>query len=124
MNEKKKIVAVVDDLMFLVKIDAAAKQADFDIVFVKTEDQLFESVKETPSLIILDLNISSLPALEIAKKLKSDPETKAITLIAYISHVQTELKQKALETGIDAVLARSAFSSNLPTILKRYSDSH
>lgn len=123
MNEKKKIVAVLDDLMFLVKIDTAAKQAGFDIVFVQTEQQLFESVKEIPSLIILDLNNNSLPALEIAKKLKSDPETKAINLIAYLSHVQVELKQKALETGIDAVLARSAFSTNLPVILKRYSDS-
>jgi hypothetical protein len=42
-------------------------------------------------------------------------------VIGFLSHVQGELKQKAHETGCDMVLARSAFSQNLPQILKRHS---
>ena len=38
-----------------------------------------------------------------------------------MSHVQGELKQQAQEAGCDMVLARSAFSQNLPVILKRHS---
>jgi hypothetical protein len=34
--------------------------------------------------------------------------------------VQGELKQQAQEAGCDMVLARSAFSQNLPVILKRH----
>lgn len=124
MKVKKRIVAVLDDLMFTVKINEAAKQAGFDVSFVKTEDALFELVKNKPALIILDLNTNAVPVLEIAKKLKSSPDTKAISLIAYLSHIQVELKQKAQETGIDMVMARSAFSSNLPMILKRHSNSY
>jgi hypothetical protein len=35
--------------------------------------------------------------------------------------VQAELKQQAQEAGCDMVLARSAFSQNLPLIFKRHS---
>ena len=46
----------------------------------------------------------------------------SIKLIGYLSHVQTDLKRQAEQTGCDEVMARSAFSMNLPEILKRYSD--
>ncbi len=118
--QKQKVVAVLDDLMFLVKIDAAARQAGFEISFVKTEEKLFESVKDRPSLILLDLNFSSLPVLDIIRKLKSSPETQPIPLIAYISHVQVEFRKKAEESGADQVLARSVLSSKLPVILQQF----
>lgn len=124
MKERKKIVAVLDDLMFTVKISEAAKHAGFDVSFVKNEKDVYEKAKEKPALIILDLNTNSVPALKVAETLKSSEETKDVNVIAYLSHVQAELKQKAQELGIDMVLARSAFSTNLPQILKRYSGSY
>jgi hypothetical protein len=53
-------------------------------------------------------------------KLKADPETKGISVLGYLSHVQGELKLKAQEAGCDTVVPRSAFSQSLPQILKRY----
>jgi len=54
--------------------------------------------------------------------LKSDEHTKGINLLAYVSHVQGDLKLQAQEAGCNMVLARSAFSQNLPQILKRHSE--
>ena len=54
-------------------------------------------------------------------KLKASSETKGISLIGYLSHIQVELKQQAQEAGCDMVLARSAFSQNMPQIFKRHS---
>jgi PleD family two-component response regulator len=121
MKEKKKVVAVLDDLMFTVKILEAAKQAGFDAVFVKTKEDALARAKERPALVILDLNCAGSDPLGIADALKSDEQFKGISVIAYLSHVQVDLKQKAQETGIDMVMARSAFSTNLPQILRRHS---
>ena len=74
----------------------------------------------TPSLIILDLNCTSLDPLKLIEHLKSTTALRGITLIGFVSHVQAELIQKAREAGCDIVLARSAFSKNLPQILKRH----
>ena len=120
-SEQKKIVAVLEDLFFTVKINESAKRAGFPIQFVKSEKDVLEKAAEHPALIILDLNFSGIDPLGLIAKLKSSEATKAISLIGYLSHVQGDLKQAAHEAGCDMVLARSAFSQNLPQILKRHS---
>jgi PleD family two-component response regulator len=119
---KKKILAVVEDLLFTVKISDAAKRAGLDVEFVKSErDVMDKASSEKPLIIILDLNFSAVQPLKLITKLKSNGEMKQISLIGYLSHVQGELKQQAQDAGANIVMARSAFSQNLPQILKRHS---
>jgi|SRR3984893_9767542 PleD family two-component response regulator len=120
-RERRKILAVVDDLLFTVKINDAAKRAGLNVEFVKSEQDVIEKVsQEKPLLIILDLNNTSVEPLRLISKLKGDGDLKQISLIGYLSHVQGELKQKAQEAGANIVMARSAFSQNLQQILKRH----
>jgi PleD family two-component response regulator len=119
---KKKILAVVEDLLFTVKISDAAKRAGLEVEFVKSERDVIEkATQEKPLLIILDLNFSAVQPLKLISKVKSNGEMKQISVIGYLSHVQGELKQQAQDAGANIVMARSAFSQNLQQILKRHS---
>ena len=117
----KKVVAVVNDLFFSVKLTEAAKRSGLALEFVKEGKQVLEKAHEHPSLIIFDLNFEAVQPLELITNLKGKPETKSISLIGYLSHIQGELKQQAQEAGCDMVMARSAFSQNLTQIFKRHS---
>jgi PleD family two-component response regulator len=121
-HDKKKILAVVEDLLFTVKISDAAKRAGLDVEFLKSErDVIDKATSEKPLLIILDLNFNAVQPLKLISKLKGNGQMKQISLIGYLSHVQGELKQQAQEAGANIVMARSAFSQNLQQILKRHS---
>ncbi len=122
-QEKKKVLAVLGDLFFTVKINEAAKRAGLDVEFIKSDEDVLEKAKQKPALIILDLNYAGIQPLKLVNQLKTDAALKQISLIGYLSHVQGELKQAAHEAGCDMVLARSAFSQNLPVILKRHANS-
>ncbi|MFB3776729.1 MAG: response regulator [Bryobacteraceae bacterium] len=119
-REPKRILALVADLLFTVKISDAAKRAGLQVEFVKGEKELLEKAESKPALIILDLNCSGVQPLRLIGKVKANPELSRTSLLAYVSHVDGELKQKAHELGCHMVMARSAFSQNLPTILKRH----
>ena len=121
--ESKKVLAVLEDLFFTVKINEAAKRAGLPITFVKSEHAALEQAKNQPALIIMDINFQGIDPLSLIRKLKADEQTKRINLIGYLSHVQGELKLQAQEAGCDMVMPRSAFSQNLPQILKRHSSS-
>jgi CheY-like chemotaxis protein len=121
--ESKKVLAVLEDLFFTVKINEAAKRAGLPITFVKSEHDALEQAKLHPALIIMDINFQGIDPLNLIRKLKADEQTKRINLIGYLSHVQGELKLQAQEAGCDMVMPRSAFSQNLPQILKRHSSS-
>jgi PleD family two-component response regulator len=120
-QEPKKVLAVVSDLFFAVKLTEAAKRAGLALEFVKESKDVLEKAKAKPSLIIFDLNFEAVSPLKLITSLKGQVETKGISLIGYLSHVQGELKQQAQEAGCDMVLARSAFSQNMPQIFKRHS---
>jgi len=124
-QEPNRVLAAVSDLFFSVKLTEAAKRAGLALEFVKEPKELLEKAvsEQKPSLIIFDLNFEVLQPLKLIGKLKGKAETKGISLIGYLSHVQVELKQQAQEAGCDMVLARSAFSQNLPLIFKRHSSS-
>ncbi len=118
----KKILAVVDDLFFVVKIGDAAKRAGFEVKFLKNEEDVIDAATaEPPRMVIVDLNANSVKPVELIAKLKAHKGLKGLTVISYVSHVQGELKQRAQDAGANMVLARSAFSLNLPQILKRHS---
>jgi len=118
---QKRVLAVVSDLFFSVKLTDAAKRSGLSLEFVKEPKEVIAKAQDKPSLIIFDLNFESAQPLKLISKLKGKSETKGISLIGYLSHVQGELKQQAQEAGCDMVLARSALSQNLPQIFKRHS---
>jgi PleD family two-component response regulator len=80
-----------------------------------------EKAKTKPALIVFDLNFETVSPLALIAKLKANTETKGISLIGYLSHIQGELKIQAQEAGCDMVIARSALSQNMLQIFKRHS---
>ena len=120
-QEPKRVLAVVNDLFFSVKLTEAAKRAGLGLEFAKEHDQVLEKARMRPSLLVLDLNFDAAQPLELIRELKASPETKGVRLLGYLSHIQADLKQQAQEAGCDMVMARSALSQNLPQIFKRHS---
>ena len=116
----RKILAVMTDLFFSAKIMDMAKKFGMSVEFLKDKSTVLERVKEKPSLVIFDLNCDAAEPLSIIRAMKADPETKRVSTIGFVSHVQTELKLEAQEIGCDMVVARSVFAQNLPVILKRH----
>ncbi|HXE64458.1 MAG TPA: hypothetical protein VN519_13020 [Bryobacteraceae bacterium] len=108
------------DLFFSAKIHDMAKKFGMTVEFVKDRDTVLERVKEKPSVVIFDLNYEAADPLGLIRTIKSDPETKRVSTISFVSHVQTDLKLQAQEAGCDMVVARSVFAQNLPAILKRH----
>lgn len=122
-DSASRVFAFVEDLFFLSKIQDTGRKMNVKVEFVKTEKDLADHMKnngeEKPSLIIFDLNNANAKPLTLIPKLKSKLK-KGTSIIGFLSHVQGDLKQKAHEAGCDMVLPRSAFSQNLPQLLRRH----
>jgi len=116
-NSKHTVVAVMEDLMFMVRIQEAAKRSGLETVVVKTKADALKKAEQQPVLIVMDLNYRAGEPLELIKELKAAEATSSIHLLAFVSHVQTELRAAAVAEGCDTVLARSAFVQNLPDLL-------
>ena len=120
-----KIYFFIEDLFFLAKISETARKVGVKVVFVKaTDKEAIASLtaaeeEDRPGLIVFDLNNATVKPLTLIPKLKAKLK-RSTSIIGFLSHIQGDLKAKAVEAGCDTVMARAAFSQNLPNLLRRY----
>jgi PleD family two-component response regulator len=114
----RRVIAAVNDMLFASKIRGTAEHLNVSVDFARSEDGLFDYAKtEVPSLIILDLHDTRLDPFALATRLKSDERLSAVPIVAFFSHVETELQRRAQEAGVEHVLPRSVFTRRLAEIL-------
>jgi CheY-like chemotaxis protein len=114
----RRVIAAVSDMLFASKIRGTAEHINVTVDFARTADGLFDSAKtDLPALIILDLHDTRLGPFELAARLKADEQLRAVPLVGFFSHVETELKRRAVEAGVEHVLPRSVFTRRLAEIL-------
>jgi len=120
-----RIYCFIEDLFFLAKIQETARKLGIKVGFVKAEKDVVAKLAEgteqdRPSLIVFDLNNANAKPLTLIPKIRTKLKKGKTSIIGFLSHIQGDLKVKAIEAGCDMVMPRSAFSQNLPNLLRRH----
>jgi CheY-like chemotaxis protein len=61
-----------------------------------------------PDLILMDVSIPYIDGLEVTRRLKADPATRHIPIIALTAHALTSDRERALEAGCDGYISKPA----------------
>jgi DNA-binding NarL/FixJ family response regulator len=109
-----KVVALMDDLFFQMKLAETAKQLGVEVKVAANGDALMKLLESGPKLVIVDLNARSHP-IQTIERLRL--VWRDVRVVGFLSHVQTGLAAQAQAAGCDEVLPRSSFTQNLSTIL-------
>jgi CheY-like chemotaxis protein len=117
-NVSRKVLAAVEDLLFRSKISETASTLGIEAAFPRNPRKLLEALRESPpDLLVLDLNSARFEPLALLRTVKADEATRDVATVGFLSHVQKDLAVAAREAGCDRVVARSAFTRDLPRIL-------
>jgi two-component system cell cycle response regulator DivK len=86
------------------------------------EEALAKVADLQPRVIIMDMALPRLDGWEATRRLKADPATRHIPVLALSAHVLPELKRKALEAGVDAYLIKPLAPGDLLEAIRRHMD--
>jgi len=114
-----RVVALMDDLFFQMKLAETAKQLGVEVKVATSGEALMGLMASEPKLVIVDLNARSQPIAAIEKLRQTQ---KDVRVVGFLSHVQTELAGQAKAAGCNEVLPRSSFTQNLAAILSLAKD--
>jgi CheY-like chemotaxis protein len=123
------VLVLVDDLFFQSKLAETARHVGVTLQTVMTGEALTEAAKTSaPRLVLVDLNARA-GAIEALERICAPQAGLAphghgdghagLPVIAFLSHVQTELAERARAAGCSQVLPRSKFTAELPQILRQ-----
>jgi|SRR5689334_18553970 DNA-binding NarL/FixJ family response regulator len=124
VNGGADVLALVDDLFFQAKLTETARKLGVTLKTVSTGTALVNALNpaadgassDRPRLVVVDLNARQ-GAVEAIEQLHHSGNQ--IPVIGFLSHVQTELAQRAHAAGCKQVMPRSSFTANLSEILRQ-----
>lgn len=117
------VLALVTDLFFSTRIADVVRLQGGDPVIAGTAPQFGMALERWPVLILVDVH--ALPAEQWhpeVRRAKVLPQSRAIPIYGFGSHVDTETLKAARQAGCDHVWARSRFIDELPRLAAEHID--
>lgn len=119
MRVSGRVLVVVDDLLFVSKIDGAAAALGLSWEAVPSPDALTQHTRAArPAVVIVNLTHRRFDALAALESLKADPAMADLPVLAYGPHTDTVRLARANALPAVRAVSRSEFSARLQTLLR------
>jgi CheY-like chemotaxis protein len=112
-------ILIIEDQPIELKLAGRVLEAEgFTVNGIDAAEQAFASIKEDrPHLILVDMSLPGMDGLALVRKLKADPETRSIHIVAVTAYPERFPQAAAIEAGCDGYLLKPLSTRTLPQIL-------
>jgi len=119
-NAGMKILVIEDTPSELKLAQLILSSEGHDVSGAAAAESALQAVRENrPQLILLDLLLPGMQGLELARRLKADPETQGIPIVALTSFPERFPRAAALAAGCDAYLVKPLNTREISGQLER-----
>jgi two-component system cell cycle response regulator DivK len=96
------------------------RRKGFEVLVAVDGQQGVEAARGgTPDLILMDMSLPVLDGWEATRRLKANPLTRNIPVIALTGHVIERSRERAIEAGADGYLTKPCFPDSLLAEVQR-----
>jgi two-component system cell cycle response regulator DivK len=97
-----KILLVEDNEMNRDMLSRRLQRRGFEVIMaVDGEQGVAMARSERPDIVLMDMTLPVVDGWEATRRLKADPVTQRLPVIALTAHAMAEDRQKALDAGCD-----------------------
>lgn len=82
-------------------------------------DGLATARGDKPDVILLDLGLPKIDGWEVARRLRADPETRTISIVALTCETAGESRARAFTAGVDAYLTKPCLPTDVLAEIRR-----
>ena len=121
MTDSKTVLIVEDNEDNLVIYSTILRHAGFTVLEARDGQAGVDTAeRERPALILMDVSIPLVDGWEATRRLKADPATASIPIIALTAHALASDQQKAFDAGCDGYIAKPAEPRVVLAAVERY----
>jgi len=109
MPSRKTVLLVEDNEDNLIIYTTILRFGGYRVVQARDGRAALEAARTVaPDLILMDVSIPYVDGLEVTRRLKSDPATRRIPVIALTAHALPSDRDRALEAGCNGYISKPA----------------
>lgn len=109
MLSRKTVLLVEDNEDNLIIYTTILRFGGYRVVQARDGRAALDAARTVaPDLILMDVSIPFVDGLEVTRRLKSDPATRRIPIIALTAHALPSDRDRALEAGCDGYISKPA----------------
>ena len=125
-TREQPLVLVVEDYQDAREMYASYLQfSGFDVAEAGNGIEAVEKTQELlPDIVLMDLALPRMDGWEATRRLKNDPRTKHIPIVALTGHALAGHAEGARAAGCDAFVTKPCLPDALVTEIKRLLDAH
>jgi two-component system cell cycle response regulator DivK len=114
-------ILIVDDNPTNLKLVAYLVQAaGYDVATAVDAERALDSIRaHAPRLILMDLQLPGIDGLELTRRLKADPATRGIIVVAVTAYAMKGDHDRAIAAGCDDYVTKPIDTRALPATIKR-----
>jgi CheY-like chemotaxis protein len=115
-------ILIVDDNALNAKLTKLLlRQHGYEVQTAADAEQALELLKTfVPRLILMDLQLPGMDGFELTRRLKNDPGTCDIVVVALTAYAMKGDERRALESGCDGYIAKPIDTRTLPQRVSHY----
>lgn len=120
-QDRAPLVLVVDDVADGREIVSEyLKMGGYELALAGDGIEAVQQAQDLlPDVILMDVWLPKMDGLEATKRLRQDPRTKDIPIIALTAHGLASARTKAMEAGCDAVITKPFLPEALEQEIER-----
>ncbi|MCC7105496.1 MAG: hypothetical protein IT307_10170 [Chloroflexi bacterium] len=99
------------------RVEAAARAVAGEVVFPASESDLDHALETPLRLVVVGMAATRKPWPDWVRRIKAHPRGRTVQVVAFGPHRDLALRQQALASGADRVVANSAFMAQLARVL-------
>ncbi|MCG2726124.1 MAG: response regulator [Elusimicrobia bacterium] len=123
MKDINKIIIADDDLEMLSILASLLEEEGFDVIKVENgEEAVKASLKELPTLILLDIHMPKMNGLEACKKIKANPATMNIPIVMLTVDGSLSEVRHALNYGAKSYITKPFTKKEIIGVVKSILD--
>lgn len=119
---KKRRVMVVDDDVISRKLTShLLRHEGYEVVQTSDASDALDRLKAAPPcLVLVDLHLPVMDGLELTRRMKADPATKHIPVVAVTADAMKGAEESALAAGCDSFVTKPLDTRQFTEVVKKF----
>lgn len=120
----RKKILIAEDVPGLIHIlELEVQRLGYETILAKNGEEAMEMASaQLPNLIMMDIMMPGMDGLEAVRRLRENPQTRTIPIIAVTALSSRKDKNKCLESGCDDYLSKPFTASQLSASIRSLLD--